>query len=131
MQRLTALASELCALHQTSDDTSGCEYPAGGFDNPTNAAMAKTILARNVSRSRTATGIPVESMTPVNHSNIGGGIMPKLQVLYGLWLKFPLPLVRYLGGSGTAQIQLAGIAGSAVAHLRSVASLVFDEGRSM
>ena len=46
MQLLAALGSELCALHQASVGSAGCE-PAGRLDCPSSAATAKMALLEN------------------------------------------------------------------------------------
>ena len=46
MQLLTALGSELCALHQASVGSAGCE-PAGRHDCPSNPTTAKMALLEN------------------------------------------------------------------------------------
>jgi hypothetical protein len=46
MQLLTAVGSKLCALHQASVGSAGCE-PAGRLDCPSNAATAKMALLEN------------------------------------------------------------------------------------
>src|SRR5262249_39796657 len=74
MQLLTALGSELCALHQTSVGSAACE-PAGRLDCPSNAETAKMALLENRTEA---------SINPLNCvANTCGGLMPKLQILCG------------------------------------------------